>query len=236
MTIKKVTTVPKKSSSKISTKKVTSVSNKNEPKKKIEKKVLQEVVSPTLELKEPERKVPLLNEIEGKKVGEYKNYLLAFAIFIVIVLGTIFGLQIFKNYQEKMYLKGYFKQEKTDVTILSYDNVANVLDSTKGNAFFFFHYRENEDTYQLEKEIYQVVTDFHLADFFYYVDLTDMVTADCDRICQVNRLFLEANVSHVPAILFYQNQRLIHTVMREDQAMLKASDFAHVLDMYEFKK
>lgn len=195
---------------------------------------------------EPEEVLPVMQEvsethdemIESKKNNELReipvsHYIIVGIIVVWILIFMYIGYKMTQNYRERLYDTGYFYHENIDIKKISLSEVTDVIPNSS-STFLFFNYRGIEETYDLEKEVYQIMRDYHLQDSFYYIDLTDI---DVEKqVTEIREVLGIETLLHTPAILYYQDGNLIQIAQREDQKVLESADFVKVLDMYEFKK
>ena len=172
-----------------------------------------------------------------KKAIPLSNYLIAAIIIVWVVIIAYVGYELSRRHQENLYQEGYFIHEKIDIKKLSLTQSIKILQDQKETTFILFNYRGYEETYQLEKDLWKIMNDYHIAKNFYYVDLTDENgTLNCDMTCVLNTSFHITNFKNVPAVAYYANGTLIDVAQREDKKVLEAADFVKLLDSYEFKR
>lgn len=218
---------------------------KKEEAKKIVPKTLEttifseEVIDETKDIHLEEQK----EENTSSAVKEEKNFFESNFILIIIVVAWIFifamiGIKLYQKHQEKLYHAGYFYQEKVDVKTIDLKNLTDVVfNHSEGDMFVLFTYRGMKDTYQLEKELNEIIKDYDLLDRFYYIDMTDYeITNDCDYKCLINTELSLSSVKNVPAIAYFSKGELVDIAQREDKKVLEAADFVKLLDIYEFQK
>ena len=256
-TTKKVSTTQKKTSTKKSTspkknstKVVTEVEEKIvapkeivEKKEELVKQVLEETILPVkeekLEQEKAEKKAAPVFETRKtiKKVIPVSNYLIAAIVVVWVIIIAYVGYELSRRHQENLYQEGYFIHEKMDVKKITLEEAKTVAHDSKDATFILFNYRGYEETYNLEKELWKIVKDYHIESNFYYVDLTDENgTINCDMTCVINTGLNHTKFKNVPAVAYYERGSLVDIAQREDQKVLEAADFVKLLDMYEFRK
>ena len=172
-----------------------------------------------------------------KKVIPLSNYLIAAIILVWIAIIAYVGYELSRRHQENLYQEGYFIHEKIDIKKISLAEASTVAHDAKDAVFILFNYRGYEETYELEKELWRIMNDYHIEQNFYYVDLTDENgTLNCDMTCVLNTGLHVTNFKNVPAIAYYERGTLIDVAQREDKKVLEAADFVKLLDIYEFKR
>lgn len=172
-----------------------------------------------------------------KKVIPLSNYLIVAIILVWIAIIAYVGYELSRRHQENLYQEGYFIHEKIDIKKISLAEASTVAHDAKDAVFILFNYRGYEETYELEKELWRIMNDYHIEQNFYYVDLTDENgTLNCDMTCVLNTGLHVTNFKNVPAIAYYERGTLIDVAQREDKKVLEAADFVKLLDIYEFKR
>lgn len=258
------TLVSNKSSKKASTasKKTTTKKSPSTPKttKTVEKKVLESEVIQTVEapvktvLKpsvspvnltkdqnedhaEETKKVVFETRKTIKKVVPISSYLIAAIIVVWVIIIAYVGYELSRRHQENLYQEGYFIHENIDIKKISLEEAKNVSHNSTKATFILFNYRGYEETYDLEKDIWKIVQEYHLENDFYYVDLTDENgSINCDLACVINTGLNHTKFKNVPVVAYYERGTLVDVAQREDVKILEAADFVKLLDMYEFRK
>ena len=54
-------------------------------------------------------------------------------------------------------------------------------------------------------------------------------------INRLNNAFNTDKIKKVPVILYFKNGKVVDTVVRNDNNMINASDFQHLLDIYDYQ-
>ena len=223
------------------TKKVSNKEGKKPVKEKrsvlyIEKNVDPEPVSLSLDREVVvEKNDELKTDNELRKIP-VSHYIIVGIIIVWILIFMYIGYKMTQNYQEKLYDEGYFIHKKIDVKKTTLNELNQVIANSSSPLFLFFNYRGIEETYELEKEMHQIMNDYHLQNNFYYIDLTDMQKEEKDMADEINQVLGIHSLLHTPAVFYYNNGNLVTIAQREDKKILEAADFVKVLDMYEFKK
>ncbi len=238
--VKKTTT--KKTASKPLAKKDVS-KEKEVEKKEIKSKVLEETIVSEVEVpnvesvSEPREEVIFETRKTIKKVIPVSNYLIAAIVLVWVIIIAYVGYELSRRHQENLYQEGYFIHEKIDIQKITMEESKKVSHDSKDAIFILYNYRGYEETYNLEKELYKIIKDYHLENSFYYVDLTDENgTINCDMTCVLNTGLKVNKFKNVPAIAYYERGTLIDVAQRDDQKVLESADFVKLLDMYEFRR
>lgn len=237
---KSTTTAAGKKTSRTPIKKNPSVKKTASKPKPLETTILEE--EKTKEIKKTVEE-PVAENLSSKENTFYKhdfptNYMIAILIVIWIFMIVFFGYQLYKNHQIKLYQQGYFYHENVNIKKVQIGELTTLLSNNSNeDAFVLFNYRGQEETYKLEKDIYELLKANHLENNFYYVDMTDVVgQKDCSLSCLINGELNTEEFKNTPAVAYFKNGQLIDIAQREDQKVLEAADFAKILDIYEFRK
>ena len=123
------------------------------------------------------------------------------------------------------------------LTIHNLDEVNQVLFSneTPDKYFVLINYTKNEDNYNLEKDLKNIIDNYKLNDSFYYLDVTDLKNSNNNYIDEINKTFKTKDIKSIPTILYYENGSLKEVVKRIDNNTINAGDFQKLLDIYEFE-
>lgn len=241
-TTTKKTTTPKKkvsttSSKKTSTTKKATSSKKPEAQKSvekepIEKKVLEKVEVPKhIEIVEEKKE-----EKTEKKESLYQDQTIRMLSIVVVILAFVLAaVTYFKffheveniSYSDEWKGKSYLVS-KNVVHQVSLGEILNVVN--KSDTFIFVTTLDNEEEFELEKDLRKIVLDYHLESKFFVYPLEEATKNKALENLQV------MDSVKVPTILFYRDGKLIDRVEREDAKMIEAADFVHLLDIFEYKK
>lgn len=172
--------------------------------------------------KEEKRKIPL------------RNYLIAIGILVAAVLVTLYAFQLFNLYKEEKLAQSYLITNKIiSHEISGLDEFKSVNTETPDDFFLFISYTGEQETYDLEVELENVIKDYNLSDYMYYLNVTDLMKND-DYLTKISKA-IDVEVKSVPIIIYYSNGEVVKEgiISREDGTMLTAGDFAQYLDKYE---
>lgn len=168
-----------------------------------------------------------------------KNYIIAFLIFVGVVVGCWYAFEWYKVNQEEKLTKSYIVEAGTITNVIqSYEEIEAAFSEVPEDYFIFVTYLESEEEYELEKELNEVIKDYKLQDKFYLLDVTKMKN-DTDYLDKINELlgFAEYKITKVPTIVYVEeNMSEDNFVVREDNNMMQAADFVHMLDIKQIKK
>ncbi len=225
----------KKTSSKSSVKKTTTTAKKTPVKKpkvssaKTEsKKVLENVEIPVIEKDMEIKEEPKVSPIQNQSIF-YRSIVcvLLAAILLTISYFKFFKEMDFTTYSDDWKGKSYLVS-KNVVHQISLGEILNVVN--KEDAFIFVTNMDGEEEFKLEKDLKKIVSDYHLTSRFFVYPINSSNETKAYENLQVTK-----NIK-IPTILYYRNGVLEEIVEREDNKMMEAADFVHLLDIYEFKK
>ncbi len=165
-----------------------------------------------------------------------KNYLLAFSICIIAILLTLIIAKIINVVGENKYKSSYLLNSKTiTLEISDFDEIASTFKETPNEYFVYIGVHNSKETYNLEKKIKKIIDKYKLNDMFYYVDITEFKEED-DLLEKIKNAFdLNGKLQNVPAILYFRDGLVSDNGIVSSENIFDASDFEHLLDIYEFK-
>lgn len=150
-------------------------------------------------------------------------------ILIALVLASIFGLIGPKDYS-----KSYLVEEKVAKEL----NCNEIEEVTKKNqSFILFTNFNSEEEYNLEKELKDIITEYHLENDFYVLAQTD-TCGSIDEPTSDLRMALKVaeDIKTMPTIFYYEDGELIDFIKRADENPMQAADFMQLLDMFEITR
>ena len=154
---------------------------------------------------------------------DYKMIIIIILALLIMVIGIAKIGGVFEN---KDFSKSYLLSKKIINKEILKDDVRSVL--LNNDVFIFITSLNDEEEYNLEKDLRKVIKDNNLKDNFYIY-----FKNDSDNL---NELFGIDENNKTPTILYYKNGNLVDKVERNDEKMIEAADFAKLLDMYELSK
>lgn len=169
-----------------------------------------------------------------------KNYVIVFFIILAVVLLTLYIFQWYKVSKEGKIASSYLISSKTiTYEIKDLDEITSVFSEAPEEYFVYISYVNSEDTYNLEKDLKNVIDDYHLKDNFYYFNATSMMKED-NYIDKINEAFglKKQKIEKLPTILYFKNGSLVADgiVKREDSKIIEAADFIQLLDVQEITR
>lgn len=164
-----------------------------------------------------------------------KNIFIILGIILLLIILAIFiyRWQTIKN--EEKWRSSYLISSGTlSLEIKNLDEIDQILSEPPTEYFVLITYTENEETYNLEVNIKDIIDKYKLSDSFYYLNVQSIMDQD-NYLTRLNNAFNTDQISTVPIILYYKDGKLINTVTRNDNNIIKAGDFQKLLDSYEYE-
>ena len=174
------------------------------------------------------------NKKEVKRKIPLRNYLITLVILVAVVLLTLYGFQLYNLQKEEKLAQSYLISNKViSHEVNNINELELVMTEAPTDYFLFISYTGNQDTYNLEKKLEDVIKDYNLSDYIYYVNVVDMMDKD-NYLSEISKA-VGLEIKSVPIILYYSNGEVVKEgiIAREDGSMLTAGDFAKFLDKYE---
>ena len=156
---------------------------------------------------------------------KFSTIIITILALLLIILVIIKNMDLTRKDLTKSYLvnNSIIKNELTNENLNTFLN--------KEQSFVLITSFNNEEEYNLEKQLKKEIEKNKLQDDFFVFDANKYNTVD------LNKYFLLDNREiKIPTILYYKNGSLINIVEREDEKMIEVGDFAKLLDIYEIAK
>ncbi len=182
---------------------------------------------------------PKVNAKEETKTPKPKNNLKTLYIVIAIIaVIAIVGIYIYRvqmiREEEKLSTSYLLSSGTVSLEIKNLDEVSQILLESPTEYFVLITYTGNEDTYNLETDIKDIIDDYKLNDSFYYLNVESIMEED-NYLTRLNNAFNTDEITTVPIILYYRDGELVDTVTRDDDNVINAGDFQKLLDIYEYE-
>lgn len=180
--------------------------------------------------KEEKKEMQIAQQMISKK-----NIFIILGIILLLIILAIFiyRWQTMKN--EEKWRSSYLISSGTlSLEIKNLDEIDQILSEPPTEYFVLITYTENEETYNLEVNIKDIIDKYKLSDSFYYLNVQSIMDQD-NYLTRLNNAFNTDQISTVPIILYYKDGKLINTVTRNDNNIIKAGDFQKLLDSYEYE-
>lgn len=182
----------------------------------------------------------IMEKKENKKKMKLDNNILVIlgvfcaALLIVITLFGFYKKARVVTYSDDWLNKSFLVSE--GLKEASCDTLSSFLDK---DYMFVYVTKElgTKDEFNLEKELKQVVLNYHLENHF---ALFRAVGDNCGDIevkdsLKVQNLRLEKGLTKLPTIIYYKDGKVMDYIEREDSQLISEQDFVQLLDKYEFK-
>jgi len=169
-----------------------------------------------------------------------QNYIIA-AVIVALVIGlTFYIFQWINVVKEDKLATSYLVSTNTIVyEIKSLEEVNSVFVEMPSEYFVYISNNNDEQIYELEKDLKKIIDDYGLKDYFYYINITNMKEKS-DYIKEIeNALAIkEGTIKRIPTIIMFRDGEIVTDgiVIREDQGMITAADFEKLLEIKEIKK
>lgn len=170
----------------------------------------------------------------------FKNYVIAALIVLAICLGIVYIFKWFNVYKTNKLSVSYLIETKTITNeITSLENTKEIFSESPNDYFVYISYTNDEDIYNMEKELKTIVDDYNLNSQFYYINVTEYKdkTNYIDQINEALNLY-DNVITKVPTIVYVEDNHVSadNIIKREDNQLMSADDFQQLLDIKGFKK
>lgn len=166
-----------------------------------------------------------------------KNYIIALAFFVGVILFVLYIFEWYQVKQEEKLMDSYLVKTKTVNYVIDNLNTSKqVLQEAPSEYFIFIGYNNDEEEYNLEKEMKAVIDDYEINDIVYYLDVTDIHEKE-NFIAEINKT-LNVNLSSVPALIYVNDGKIDKDTIidSENDEVFNVNKFKKLLDVYEYTK
>ena len=157
-----------------------------------------------------------------ERVVPKKNYLYLLIMLFAVVFVTFFIFEMNKDYQsrklEVSYLNGFINE-------VNINDINNILIEPSSDLFIFVTKVNDENVYELERDIKKVIKEKDLRDNFFYINYSDKDINSLNKI-------LGSDIKTIPALVYFKNGEYIKSV-DSSKDMLNVGDLSQILDQYE---
>lgn len=170
------------------------------------------------------------NSYESLKKAVGILALIVGAILIVLYINRWNEVKDFEKYRNSYLIdSNTISLEMKDI-----DEIDTILDVTETPNFYFLYisYTNDEDIYNLEKQLKPLIDDYHLQDKFYYLNVTTIKEENPDYKDEIaNNLHFDVDLlDKLPVILYFENGELAY-----NKAIYNAQDFQDLLETEDIK-
>lgn len=186
------------------------------------------------EKKEVKNKTEVKKESDTKQTIPSKSILIAGAIILVLVLLGFYISNVSKEKNLKKLSESYLLKSGTvSLEFKNLDEISPILSESPNEYFVLISYTKDEDTYNLEVGLKNIIDKYKLNDKFYYLNVESIMNED-NYINRINNAFNTDKIKKVPTILYYKDGSILDVVERYDNNPINASDFQKLLDIYGY--
>ena len=169
---------------------------------------------------------------------KYRNQTLKkYFIGLCIILAIIFLALYFHKWhtvkeQEKYYESFLVSTNTISLEMTDIKEIQSVLSETPNYYFLYISYTNDEDIYNLEKELKPLIDEYHLQNSFYFLNVTDFKDTNQDYKDDIaEALEIDKNIiSKVPIILYFKDGKLA-----TKNGIFTADQFTDLLETQDIK-
>lgn len=169
---------------------------------------------------------------------KYRNQTLKkYFIGLCIILAIIFLALYFHKWhtvkeQEKYYESFLVSTNTISLEMTDIKEIQSVLSETSNYYFLYISYTNDEDIYNLEKELKPLIDEYHLQNSFYFLNVTDFKDTNQDYKDDIaEALEIDKNIiSKVPIILYFKDGKLA-----TKNGIFTADQFKDLLETQDIK-
>lgn len=164
------------------------------------------------------------------------NYYMVIFIVAAVILVTLYTFKVFEIKNAEKYQESYLiKSEAVSLEINDLKEIKQVFVETPNTYFVYIGYTNDEDVFNLEKELKPIIDEYSLKDIFYYIDATKLKTEDNYLDKLNNSLNLkEEKLEKIPAIIYFNNGN--YEIVKNNKDMIDANDLTKLLELNNLEK
>ena len=160
-----------------------------------------------------------------------KNYILAALIVVVIIGLTWYAFAWYRVFQENKVSTSYLVQEKyisQEITELS--TVSAIFSEVPDSYFVYVSYTGDEQIYNMEKTLKDLIKEYNLSDSLYYLNVTSIKDEE-NYIDQVNDALglTDRKLTKAPAILYFYEGKLVEMTDQKNPSLMTESYFQKLI-------
>lgn len=172
-------------------------------------------------------------KVENKKI-DIKNYIIS---VLILAVGIAFVLYIFSWYQvktEEKLMNSYLISTKTVNSVINdLDSYSQIIGEAPNDYFIFIGYTKDENEYNIEKELKDIIDDYKLNDLFYYIDITNIK----DNYLPKLNSTLGVELTNTPSLIYVRNGKIdADNIIVAKNDRLDTNEFKKLLEIYEYKR
>lgn len=182
----------------------------------------------------------MANIKKNEKYIPTKNYFIAGVIVVVVILLTWYGFSWYKVYEDNMVSQSYLvKNNIISMEIKDLNEAKDVFQEVPNSYFVFVSYTGDEDIYNMEKSIRDLVKEYKLNDSMYYLNVTEIKKQD-NYLDEINKaLSLKDNkITEIPTIVYFKDGEVPKSgiIKPIDGKLMTVNDFQKFLDVNNISK
>lgn len=169
-----------------------------------------------------------------------KNYIIAGFIVVVVVLLTWYGFAWYNVYKENRVSTSYLvKNNIITKEITDLNEAKDVFAEAPETYFVYVSYTGDDEIYQMEKNIRNLIREYKLNEEIYYLNVTD-IKNDKNLISKINKtLGLDKNkISTIPTFVYFNGGEVPKSgiIKPIDGKTMTINDFQKFLDVNSIVK
>ena len=173
--------------------------------------------------------------VNNKQELVNRGILIAAVVVLVIVLVIFYFYRVNDVRLTERIKESYLLSNQTiSLEIKNLTEAKQILNEAPDEYFILISYTQNQDTYELEKGLKNIIDNYALNDHFYYFNATNIMKEN-NYLDQINQAFDTELIKKIPTILYYRKGKLQDVVTRADNNMINAGDFQKLLDIYDIE-
>lgn len=178
--------------------------------------------------------------VKNEKYIPTKNYITALVLVLVVVLLTLYFFKWYDVYEENKVAASYLIKSNTITNeIKDLKEVEAVFTEVPDDYFIYISYTNDEQVYEMEKELKDVINKYALNDKFYFINITDIQKEDnyIDKLNETLKLDSQ-KITKVPTIIYYKNGEIAKDgiLIRNDDNIINAADLEQFLEEKEYQR
>lgn len=175
---------------------------------------------------------------KNEKFIPVKNYILA-AIIVVVIIGlTWYGFAWYNVLKENKVSTSYLVKEKyISNEIADLNEIGDIFTEAPDSYFVYISYTGDEQVYNMEKSIKDLIKEYNLSEQIYYLNVTSIKDEEnyLDKINETLNL-TDRKVVKVPSILYFYEGKLVEMTDTKSDGLMTKSDFQKLIEIVNIKK
>ena len=175
---------------------------------------------------------------KNEKFIPVKNYILA-AIIVVVIIGlTWYGFAWYNVLKENKISTSYLVKEKyISNEIADLNEIGDIFTEAPDSYFVYISYTGDEQVYNMEKSIKDLIKEYNLSEQIYYLNVTSIKDEEnyLDKINETLNL-TDRKVVKVPSILYFYEGKLVEMTDTKSDGLMTKSDFQKLIEIVNIKK